>query len=73
MQSTTMAILTLYGVLGVALFALWLKHKSVIRQKERMRDKLGSVEGNLTETSQRLDLLSRGVDTILSGTPHVFD
>ena len=71
MQSTTLAILTLYGVLGVALFALWLKHKSVIRQKERMRDKLGSVEGNLTETSQRLDLLSRGVDTILSGTPQV--
>jgi tetratricopeptide (TPR) repeat protein len=66
-----MAILTLYGVLGLALFALWLKHKSVIRQKERMRDKLGSVEGSLTETSQRLDLLSRGVDTILSGTPQV--
>jgi len=61
----------MYGVLGVALFALWLKHKSVIRQKERMRDKLGSVEGSLTETSQRLDLLSRGVDTILSGTPEV--
>ena len=66
-----MAILTLYGVLSVALFALWLKHKSVLRQREMMRDKLGSVEGNLNETSQRLDLLSRGVDTILSGTPQV--
>ena len=66
-----MAILTMYGVLGVALLALWLKHKSVLRQRERMRDKLGSVEGNLNETSQRLDLLSRGVDTILSGTPQV--
>ena len=66
-----MAILTLYGVLSVALFALWLKHKSVLRQRERMMTKLGSVKGNLNETTQRLDLLSRGVDTILSDTPEV--
>ena len=68
-----MAILSLYGVLSVALFALWLKHKSVLRQRERMMDKLGSVRGNLSETTQRLDLLSRGVDTILSDAPEVHD
>ena len=68
-----MAILSLYGVLSIALFALWLKHKSVLRQRERMMDKLGSVRGNLSETTQRLDLLSRGVDTILSDAPEVHD
>ncbi len=71
MQDTTMAILTLYGVLSVALFALWLKHKSVLRQREKMAFKLGSMKGNLSKTSERLDLLSRGVDTILSDSPEV--
>ena len=66
-----MAILTLYGVLSIALFVLWLKHRTVLSQRERMLNKLGSVKGNLDDTSQRLDLLSRGVDTILSDSPEV--
>ena len=66
-----MAILTLYGVLSIALFVLWLKHRTVLSQRERMLNKLGSVKGNLNDTSQRLDLLSRGVDTILSDSPEV--
>ena len=33
--------------------------------------KLGSMKGNLADTSERLDLLSRGVDTILSDAPEV--
>ncbi|MBI87757.1 MAG: hypothetical protein CMB67_01835 [Euryarchaeota archaeon] len=71
MQDTTMAIITLYGVLSVALFALWIKHKTVLRQREKMAFKLGSMKGNLSKTSERLDLLSRGVDTILSDSPEV--
>ena len=73
MQQTTMAILTLYGVLSVTLLALWIRHKSVLRQRKRLALKLGSMKGNLTETSERLDLLSRGVDTILSDAPEVHD
>ena len=73
MQQTTMVILTLYGALSIALLALWLRHKSVMRQRKRLALKLGSMKGNLTETSERLDLLSRGVDTILSDAPEVHD
>jgi len=71
MQDSTMAVLTLYGVLSIALFVLWLKHKSVLKQREKMMSRLGSVKGNLSETTQKLDLLSRGVDTILSDSPQV--
>ena len=73
MQQTTMAILTLYGALSITLLALWIRHKSVLRQRKRLALKLGSIKGNLTETSERLDLLSRGVDTILSDPPEVHD
>ncbi len=73
MQQTTMAILTLYGALSITLLALWIRHKSVLRQRKRLALKLGSIKGNLTETSERLDLLSRGVDTILSDAPEVHD
>ena len=73
MQQTTMAILTLYGALSITLLALWIRHKSVLRQRKRLALKLGSMKGNLTETSERLDLLSRGVDTILSDAPEVHD
>jgi len=68
-----MAILALYGVLSVTLLGLWMRHKSVLRQRERLALKLGSMKGNLTETSERLDLLARGVDTILSDAPEVHD
>jgi len=73
MQDTTMAILALYGVLSVTLLGLWMRHKSVLRQRKRLALKLGSMKGNLTETSERLDLLARGVDTILSDAPEVHD
>jgi len=73
MQQTTMAILALYGVLSATLLALWIRHKSVLRQRKRLALKLGSMKGNLNETSERLDLLSRGVDTILSDAPEVHD
>ena len=73
MQDTTMAILTLYGILSLALFALWIKHQSVLRQRHKMAAKLGSMRGSLSDTSDRLDLLSRGVDTILSDAPEVHD
>ena len=71
MQQTTMAILTLYGALSITLLALWIRHKSVLRQRKRLALKLGSMKGNLADTSERLDLLSRGVDTILSDAPEV--
>ena len=73
MQQTTMAILTLYGALSITLLALRIRHKSVLRQRKRLALKLGSMKGNLAETSERLDLLSRGVDTILSDAPEVHD
>jgi tetratricopeptide (TPR) repeat protein len=38
-----------------------------------MRTKLGNLQGNLASTSNRLDLLSRGVDTILGETPEVHE
>ncbi len=68
-----MAILTLYGLLSIALLALWIKHQTVIRQRHKLAAKLGSMRGNLSETTDRLDLLSRGVDTILSDAPEVHD
>ena len=64
-----MGVLALYALLGLALLTLWLRHQAVLRQRERMRDKMGALQGDLSETSQRLDLLSRGVDTVLSETP----
>ncbi len=71
MEPSTLGILTLYALLGIALLTLWLRHQAVLRQRERMRDKMGSLQGDLSDTSQRLDLLSRGVDTVLSETPEV--
>ncbi|GIS92675.1 MAG: hypothetical protein CM1200mP21_09700 [Candidatus Poseidoniales archaeon] len=63
--------LGLYALLGIALLTLWLRHQAVLRQRERMRDKMGALQGDLSDTSHRLDLLSRGVDTVLSKTPEV--
>jgi tetratricopeptide (TPR) repeat protein len=71
MEQATTGILSLYGLLGIALLTLWLRHRSVIHQRGKMATKLGNLEGNLTDTSRRLDLLSRGVDTVLGETPEV--
>ena len=69
MEDSTLGVLALYALLGLALLTLWLRHQAVLRQRERMRDKMGSLQGDLSDTSPRLDLLSRGVDTVLSETP----
>ena len=69
MEDSTLGVLVLYALLGLALLTLWLRHQAVLRQRERMRDKMGALQGDLSDTSQRLDLLSRGVDTVLSETP----
>ena len=71
MENITMGVLALYALLGIALLTLWLRHQAVLRQRERMREKMGALQGELSYTSQRLDLLSRGVDTVLSETPEV--
>ena len=68
-----MVVMTLYGILAVTLFILWIKHKSVLRQRQKLASKIGSMEGNLVHTSEQLDLLSRGVDTILSDAPEVHE
>ena len=71
MEDSTLGVLALYALLGLALLTLWLRHQAVLRQRERMRDKMGALQGDLSDTSQRLDLLSRGVDTVLSETPEM--
>ena len=69
MEDSTLGVMALYALLGLALLTLWLRHQAVLRQRERMREKMGALQGDLSDTSQRLDLLSRGVDTVLSETP----
>tara|TARA_B110000014_G_C20116850_1_gene590115 strand:+ start:486 stop:2780 length:2295 start_codon:yes stop_codon:yes gene_type:complete len=71
MNQTTAGILALYGILGVTVLALWLRHRSVLGQRDKMMNRMGALQTNLTDTTQRLDLLSRGVDTILGETPEV--
>jgi tetratricopeptide (TPR) repeat protein len=73
MEQSTLTILALYGLFGIALVTLWLRHQSVLKQREQMQIRLGNLQGNLTSTSNRLDLLSRGVDTILGETPEVHE
>ena len=66
-----MVLLTVYGVISIAFLALWIKHRSVSLYNQKMAVKLGSMKGNLSDTSDKLDLLSRGIDTILSDAPEV--
>ena len=73
MEQSTLTILALYGLFGIALATLWLRHQSVLRQREQMQIRLGNLQDNLANTSNRLDLLSRGVDTILGETPEVHE
>ena len=73
MEQSTLTILALYGLFGIALATLWLRHQSVLKQREQMQIYLGNLQGNLANTSNRLDLLSRGVDTILGETPEVHE
>nr|MCS5529852.1 hypothetical protein [Candidatus Poseidoniales archaeon] len=69
MEDSTLGVLAMYALLGLALLTLWLRHRALLRQRERMREKMGTLQGDLSDTSQRLDLLSRGVDTVLSESP----
>jgi len=73
MEQSTSIILALYGLVGIALATLWLRHQSVLKQRNEMQIKLGDLQGNLASTANRLDLLSRGVDTILGETPEVHE
>ena len=69
MEDSTLGVLALYALLGLALLTLWFRHRALLHQRERMREKMGTLQGDLSDTSQRLDLLSRGVDTVLSESP----
>ena len=73
MEQSTLTILALYALFGIALATLWLRHQSVLKQRGQMQIRLGDLQGNLASTSNRLDLLSRGVDTILGETPEVHE
>ena len=70
MEQATAGILALYALLGLTILALWLRHQSVLRQRDKMMNKMGNLQTDLSVTTQRLDL-SRGVDTILGETPQV--
>ena len=66
-----MAVITVYAIFIIAFSALWLKHKRMLNRTQKFHSKLGTLQGNLNDTSQSLDLLSRGVHTILSDVPEV--
>ncbi len=66
-----MAVVTVYAILIIAFSALWLKHKSMMKKSQKFHTRLGSLQGNLNDASSSLELLSRGVNTILSDTPEV--
>ena len=61
----------MYGFLALSIWILWMRHQQVLSQRDRMVDRVGFLEGDLTATSQRLDLLSRGVDTVFGETPEL--
>ena len=71
MEQSTLGILSLYALLGMAIGILWLRHQQVLRQRDSIADRVGSLEGDLNATTQRLDLLSRGVDTVFGDTPEL--
>ena len=71
MEQSTLGILSLYALLGMAIAILWLRHQQVLRQRDTIADRVGSLEGDLNSTTQRLDLLSRGVDTVFGETPEL--
>ena len=68
-----MTLATVYGILLIGFASLWLKHKNMLRKSRKFHTRLGSLQGSLNEKATTLDLLSRGVDTILSDSPKVHD
>ena len=73
MESSTMTLGTVYGILIIAFTTLWLKHNSMLRKSKKFHTRLGSLQGSLNDKATSLDLLSRGVSTILSDSPKVHD
>lgn len=71
MEQSTLGILSLYALLGMAIGILWLRHQQVLRQRDSIAGRVGSLEGDLNATTQRFDLLSRGVDTVFGETPEL--
>ena len=71
MEQSTLGILSLYAMLGMAIAILWMRHQQVLRQRDSIADRVGSLEGDLNSTTERLDLLSRGVDTVFGETPEL--
>ena len=68
-----MTLGTVYGILIIAFTTLWLKHNSMLRKSKKFHTRLGSLQGSLNDKATSLDLLSRGVSTILSDSPKVHD
>tara|TARA_B100001250_G_scaffold21240_1_gene17975 strand:+ start:10514 stop:12781 length:2268 start_codon:yes stop_codon:yes gene_type:complete len=68
-----MTLATVYGILLIAFATLWLKHKSILKKSRKFHTRLGSLQGSLNDKATSLDLLSRGVNTILSDSPRVHD
>ena len=68
-----MTLATVYGILLIAFATLWLKHKRILKKSRKFHTRLGSLQGSLNDKATSLDLLSRGVNTILSDSPRVHD
>ena len=51
MDQTTAGILALYAILGVTVLALWLRHRSVLRQRDRMMYRMGDLQSDLSDTT----------------------
>ena len=64
MEQSTLGILSLYAMLGMAIAILWMRHQQVLLQRDSIADRVGSLEGDLSSTTERVDLLSRGDDTV---------
>jgi len=71
MEQSTMGLLAVYAFLGLLILTLWMRHQQVVSQRDRIASRIGTLEGDLNSTTHRLDLLSRGVDTVLGETPEV--
>ena len=52
MEQATAGILALYALLGLTILALWLRHQSVLRQRDKMMNKMGNLQTDLSVTTQ---------------------
>ena len=74
MEQSTSIILALYGLVGIALATLWLRHQSVLRQRDEMRTKLGNLQGNLQDKFEPQDFkkINRLFPPIMSKDPLIW-